>query len=151
MFLYIIKRAGFNLGVMVVVVTLTFFLMRLLPGDPFMFQRLNPEIKANLYAKHGLDQPVARQYLDYLAARGARPWESKYPGRSVVGSSPNHFPFLLQWLPGLVWRLSWGWPQSWPAYGKAGAGPAGPGLFHTGPVHTILPMGRDWFIYCLEA
>lgn len=94
MFLYIIKRAGFNLGVMVVVVTLTFFLMRLLPGDPFMFQRLNPEIKANLYAKHGLDQPVARQYLDYLAALGRFDLgESlKYPGRSVNEIIAESFP-----------------------------------------------------------
>jgi oligopeptide transport system permease protein len=124
MLTYILKRAGFNLGVMVVVVTLTFFLMRLLPGDPFMSQRLNPEIKENLYAKYGLDQPVSKQYLDYLAAlaRFDLVESLKYPGRTVNGSSPNHFPFLPQWAfwP-WSWRWSWEWPWgSWPAYGKAG-------------------------------
>lgn len=94
MLTYILKRAGFNLGVMVVVVTLTFFLMRLLPGDPFMSQRLNPEIKENLYAKYGLDQPVSKQYLDYLAAlaRFDLGESLKYPGRTVNEIIAESFP-----------------------------------------------------------
>ena len=68
--------------------------MRLLPGDPFMSQRLNPEIKENLYAKYGLDQPVSKQYLDYLAAlaRFDLGESLKYPGRTVNEIIAESFP-----------------------------------------------------------
>ncbi len=91
---YVLRRAGFNLGVMLVVVTLTFFLMRLLPGDPFMSQRINPDIKENLYAKYGLDQPAARQYADYLTAlaRFDLGESLKYPGRTVNQIIAESFP-----------------------------------------------------------
>ena len=94
MLAYVLKRAGFNLGVMAVVVTLTFFLMRLLPGDPFMSQRVNPEIKANLYSKYHLDQPVSRQYGEYLSAlaRFDLGESLKYPGRTVNQIIAESFP-----------------------------------------------------------
>lgn len=126
MLVYILKRAGFNLGVMLVVVTLTFFLMHLLPGDPFMSQRLNPEIKANLYAKHGLDQPVARQYLDYLSAlaRFDLGESLKYPGRTVNEIIAESFPVsaavgILALVLALVLGVTLGvlagvWQSRWP-------------------------------------
>lgn len=47
--------------------TLTFFLMKSIPGDPFSGKRmLNPEIKKVVYAKYGLDKPLFEQYLIYL-------------------------------------------------------------------------------------
>jgi oligopeptide transport system permease protein len=50
-----------------VVVTVTFFLMRLAPGGPFdQEQALTPEIQANLEAAYGLDQPLWVQYGRYL-------------------------------------------------------------------------------------
>ena len=52
---------------LLVIVTLSFFVIRLAPGGPFDDeQTLPPEIKANLEAAYGLDQPVATQYLRYL-------------------------------------------------------------------------------------
>jgi oligopeptide transport system permease protein len=51
-----------------VIITVTFFLVRLAPGGPFdEEQRLAPEIRANLEAAYGLDQPVLVQYGRYLA------------------------------------------------------------------------------------
>jgi oligopeptide transport system permease protein len=51
-----------------VVVTATFFLIRLAPGGPFdQEQRLPPEIQANLERAYGLDQPILVQYGRYLA------------------------------------------------------------------------------------
>lgn len=50
-----------------VVITATFFLIRLAPGGPFdQEQRLPPEIQANLERAYGLDQPVLVQYGRYL-------------------------------------------------------------------------------------
>jgi oligopeptide transport system permease protein len=50
------------------IVTAAFFLMRLAPGGPFdEEQTVPPEIRANLQAAYGLDQPVAVQYGRYLA------------------------------------------------------------------------------------
>ncbi|MDR1800637.1 MAG: ABC transporter permease [Lachnospiraceae bacterium] len=49
-----------------VIVTITFFLMNLIPGDPFMSEKATPEIRAELRAKYGLDQPIYVQYVRYL-------------------------------------------------------------------------------------
>ena len=49
-----------------VIVTITFFLMNLIPGDPFMSEKANAEAQAILRAKYGLDQPIYIQYIKYL-------------------------------------------------------------------------------------
>jgi oligopeptide transport system permease protein len=50
-----------------IIITLAFFVIRLAPGGPFdEEQALPPEIKANLEAAYGLDQPIWKQYLRYL-------------------------------------------------------------------------------------
>jgi oligopeptide transport system permease protein len=50
-----------------IIVTVSFFVIRLAPGGPFdEEQTLPPEVKANLEAAYGLDQPVLTQYARYL-------------------------------------------------------------------------------------
>ena len=51
-----------------IVSLLTFTLMHAVPGGPFdeTDQRLPPVAKANILHKYGLDQPVWRQYLNYM-------------------------------------------------------------------------------------
>ena len=70
-----------------VVVTVTFFLMRLIPGDPLanMARALPEQTRLNFYAKYGLDRPLFQQYLMYLQAllRGDLGESVVYPGRSV--------------------------------------------------------------------
>lgn len=52
---------------MFVIVTLAFFLIRVAPGGPFNQERgLSPEIKANLEAQFGLNDPLWLQYFNYL-------------------------------------------------------------------------------------
>lgn len=52
---------------MLVLITISFFLMRFAPGNPFSSERpLPPEVMANINAKYGLDKPVHEQYLTYL-------------------------------------------------------------------------------------
>jgi len=64
----LIRRLLGAIPTLFVIVTLSFFLMRLAPGGPFdQEQRLPPEIEANLQAAYGLDQPILVQYGRYLA------------------------------------------------------------------------------------
>lgn len=63
---YITKRILLALVSLFAIVTLTFFLMNLMPGDPFMSEKATAEGRAILIAKYGLDQPVYVQYFKYL-------------------------------------------------------------------------------------
>ncbi|WP_047049342.1 oligopeptide ABC transporter permease OppB [Vibrio mexicanus] len=67
MFKFIAKRIFEAIPTMLVLITVSFFLMRYAPGNPFSTERpLPPEVMANINAKYGLDKPVAEQYLTYL-------------------------------------------------------------------------------------
>lgn len=64
---YTLRRLLGAIPTLLVVITVTFFLMRLAPGGPFdQEQALPPEIQANLEAAYGLDQPLAVQFGRYL-------------------------------------------------------------------------------------
>jgi oligopeptide transport system permease protein len=63
---YIIKRVLLALISLFAIITLTYFLMNLMPGDPFMSEKASEENRAILIAKYGLDQPVYVQYARYL-------------------------------------------------------------------------------------
>lgn len=64
---YVLKRLGYAVLTLFVLVTLTFFTMQLLPGDPFTGEKKVPEeVLASIKAKYGLDKPVFEQYLMYL-------------------------------------------------------------------------------------
>ena len=64
----IIKRVLLAVFSLFIIVTLTYFLMNLIPGDPFMSEKASAETQAVLRAKYGLDQPVYIQYAKYLKA-----------------------------------------------------------------------------------
>ncbi len=84
--LYFIKRILEALGTIVVVATVTFLLLRFLPGGPFDSEKvLPPEIKANIERKYNLDSPLLLQYLTYMKnlAKGDLGQSYKYVGRSV--------------------------------------------------------------------
>jgi oligopeptide transport system permease protein len=51
---------------MFVLATATFFLLRLVPGDPFAGPKVVPEVKERLRIHYGLDKPLAEQYLIYM-------------------------------------------------------------------------------------
>ena len=64
---YLLQRLGYMIITLFIIVTLTFFLMKLLPGTPFN----NPEKLSDkqievLNEKYGLDKPVVLQYIHYL-------------------------------------------------------------------------------------
>ncbi|ENK3107638.1 oligopeptide ABC transporter permease OppB [Vibrio alginolyticus] len=64
---FIAKRIFEAIPTMLVLITVSFFLMRFAPGNPFSTERpLPPEVMANIEAKYGLDKPVFEQYTTYL-------------------------------------------------------------------------------------
>jgi oligopeptide transport system permease protein len=64
---YIVKRILMAFVTIFVVVTATFWFMRLIPGGPFVSEKTpNAETTAALYAIYGLDKPLFVQYLIYL-------------------------------------------------------------------------------------
>ena len=51
---------------LLIIVTLSFFLMRLAPGGPFDTQRrLPPEVQRNIAAAYDLDRPLYQQYFAF--------------------------------------------------------------------------------------
>ena len=64
---YVLRRLLTAIPTLFVIVTISFFLMRVAPGGPFNQEKgLNPVIKANLERVYHLDQPLWKQYLLYL-------------------------------------------------------------------------------------
>jgi oligopeptide transport system permease protein len=64
---FIAKRIFEAIPTLLVLITISFFLMRFAPGNPFSSERpLPPEVMANIEAKYGLDKPVSEQYITYL-------------------------------------------------------------------------------------
>lgn len=73
--------------VLLAVSTLTFFLMRAVPGGPFDVEKpLPPAVKANIEAKYRLNDPFWRQYVSYIGGvlRGDLGPSYKYVNRSVT-------------------------------------------------------------------
>jgi oligopeptide transport system permease protein len=66
--MYFVRRILFAIPLLLVISALAFFLVHLAPGGPFDRERApaSPEIERNLKAKYHLDEPVWKQYLEYL-------------------------------------------------------------------------------------
>lgn len=64
---YIVKRIISAIITIWFIMTLTFILMNSIPGDPMSGGKaLQPEVKAAVEAKYGLDKPLFEQYVNYL-------------------------------------------------------------------------------------
>ena len=64
---YILKRLVLALLTVWVVITVTFFVMRAVPGGPFASEKaLSEAATAALEAKYGMDKPLMKQYATYL-------------------------------------------------------------------------------------
>ena len=63
---YVAKRVAYLLVTLFVIASITFFISKLLPGTPFADDKLTPQIRAQLFAKYGLDEPLPVQYAKYM-------------------------------------------------------------------------------------
>ncbi|EEX73532.1 ABC transporter permease [Leptotrichia hofstadii] len=83
---FLIKRIAMGLVTLWLVITITFFLIHMLPGDPFQSEKaIPPKVKENLMAKYHLDRPLGEQYVEYLKniAKGDLGASMKVRGRTV--------------------------------------------------------------------
>jgi oligopeptide transport system permease protein len=94
MYKYIGKRFITSLLTIWVVITVTFFLMRLMPGGPFDGEKLTPQVKANMEAKYGLDKPLIEQYGMYMKnlVQGDFGESMIFKGREVSETISKSFP-----------------------------------------------------------
>ena len=82
----IFKRLLVAIPVLIIVASLTFFLVRLAPGGPFDSEKaVSPQVLKNLNEVYNLNAPLHEQYFDYMAnaLTGDFGPSFRYPGRSV--------------------------------------------------------------------
>lgn len=83
---FVLRRLAGMVPTLWAIITITFFLIRLAPGGPFMAEReIPPEARDALVAKYGLDQPLLVQYGRYLKSVVVFDFGPSYrfPSRSV--------------------------------------------------------------------
>ncbi|ABE60344.1 oligopeptide ABC transporter permease OppB [Chromohalobacter israelensis] len=99
MLTYTLKRLLMAVPTLLIVITISFFLMRIAPGGPFDGERqLPPEIEANLKAAYHLDEPLPQQYLRYMGnlLQGDFGPSFKYKDFSVTELIAQGFPVSLE-------------------------------------------------------
>ena len=65
--LYIVKRLILAVITIILVITITFFVMHSIPGGPFLSEKSpSPAVTAALEAKYGLNKPLFEQYTTYM-------------------------------------------------------------------------------------
>ena len=92
---YILKRIALAIVTIWAVATITFFLMNLVPGGPFLSEKaISPAATKALEAKYGLDKPMAERYFTYIsdAAHGDFGDSLKQRGRTVMDIIATKFP-----------------------------------------------------------
>src|SRR6185295_12865640 len=94
MLAFILRRAAITLPTFVALMFITFMLIRLVPGDPIEVRRgergISPERLELLRHEMGLDQPIWKQFLDYV-------WALLHGdfGISIISKSPIAHEFLI--------------------------------------------------------
>lgn len=63
---YTIKRILISFFTLLTILLALFVLMQMMPGSPFNDEKLNNDQRMVLYAKYGLDQPIAVQFFRYV-------------------------------------------------------------------------------------
>jgi oligopeptide transport system permease protein len=161
MFKFILRRLLQAVPVLLIVATVTFFVMRVVPGGPFASEKATTEeIRKALDDHYGLNLPLWRQYLGYVAnaARGDFGPSFKYANRSVTELISESFPVSAELgLWALLFALPVGTllgvlaairPNSW--LDRAASGTALGGIclptFVTGPLFVLVfAMGMGQF------
>lgn len=100
MFKFTLKRFGYMLLTLFIASSITFMLIHAMPGDPLAVaaRKLPEQIRANYYAKYGLDQPLLTQYTLFIknAVHGNLGESLAFPGRSVTDTIKRHAPISAQ-------------------------------------------------------
>jgi oligopeptide transport system permease protein len=94
---YVFRRAAVSLLMIFLLVTISFFMVKLIPGSPFTSEKMQAGNKAAIYAYFGLDRPVYEQYLTYMGnlLKGDLGISYKLRGVSVNQLISTAFPYSL--------------------------------------------------------
>lgn len=123
MTLFVVRRIFEAALVLWVIATLTFVLLRVLPGGPFDSEKqLPPEVMENIARKYKLDQPLINQYFDYMfsVAQGDLGQSYKYVSRGITSiiaeSLPNSiqlgvFALIISYMIGIPMGLIAAWKR----------------------------------------
>lgn len=65
---HVAKRIIFSILTILIVATITFFLMKVIPGSPFVTAKMSQQTISQMNTKYGLDQPVMVQYFKYMGS-----------------------------------------------------------------------------------
>ena len=98
---YVFQRLFYALITVWIIATMTFFLMKILPGDLFFDPKIRPEVRAVLMSKYALDRPLHTQYTIFMKniLKGDLGTSIRSPGRSVNQFIREGFPksFAIGW------------------------------------------------------
>lgn len=89
---YLLKRIFYMILTLFLVATITFFLMKMMPGSPYANEaKMTATQKAIMNKQYGLDKPVIQQYITYLAGAahgdfGISFQYSNQPVSSLIGA-----------------------------------------------------------------
>ncbi len=120
---FVVKRLFETVFVVWMIASLTFILLRVLPGGPFDSEKaLPPEVLANLAKKYHLNDSVPKQYLDYMVdlLHGDLGQSYKYIGRDtsaiIAESLPSSvqlgiYALLISYIVGIPAGVLAGWKQ----------------------------------------
>ncbi len=95
---FIFKRLSYSFIQIWVIVSVTFFILHALPGDPFFNEKgIHEEVKKELLSKYNLDKPLYIQYLSYSKAllKGDFGFSIRYPGKRVSDFIRTTFTYSL--------------------------------------------------------
>ena len=99
MLIFIVKRLAIAIPTLLVLIVLSFILMKVAPGTPFSGDKAIPkEVLANIYARYGLDKPEWQQLLEYVwnvVVRFDFGPSFKYKDRTVNDIIAQGFPITL--------------------------------------------------------
>lgn len=113
---YVLKKIGIAVLTVFVLATLTFFLVKILPGDPFMNDKVPQAVQEKQRAYYGLDKPIWQQYFTYMGnlIQGNLGTSLKQVGRNVADIIKEAFPvsaslgltsFILSELVGILFGI----------------------------------------------
>ena len=99
MILFVLKRLAIAISTLLVLIILSFVLMKVAPGNPFTGEKNLPrDVLNNIYARYGLDKPLWQQLLEYvwnIVAHFDFGPSFKYKDRSVNEIIAQGFPVTL--------------------------------------------------------
>lgn len=158
---FTLQRIGWTLPSLFGVLTLSFLLIHLVPGDPVDFVLgETAEMADKIHLRHelGLDRPLARQYIEYLAHLASGDLgRSLHSRRPVTGEIARAFPATAELsFAALTLALIWGLPLGVTAAVHRGSwrdhftgwialfGMSVPGVFLGPALIYIFAMRLDW-------